>query len=148
MTCRLLLISIATVAISGVPALFLHRRSMLGQWVAAILSILGSVLGLAALVVQYIRPDLSGPISRNWALPIGHFAVGIDDISLIFLIPILLVTALGSIYGLSYWPQRRHPGNGRKLRLCWGLMTAEMALLIVARDGILFLMAWEVMALA
>src|SRR6516225_628440 len=55
---------------------------------------------------------------------------------------------LGSIYGLGYWPQRTHPQNGRKLRLFYGLLTAGMALVVVARNGVLFLTAWEVMALA
>src|SRR6516225_7460335 len=55
---------------------------------------------------------------------------------------------LGSIYGLGYWPQRTHPDNGRKLRLFYGLLTAGMALVVVARNGVLFLAAWEVMALS
>jgi len=45
----------------------------------------------------------------------------------------------------SYWNQREHAGNGRQLRLCWGLLAAAMAMVVLARDGVLFLMAWEVM---
>src|SRR6266850_1475679 len=144
----LLLISVMIAAISGCPGLFISRRSMLGQWIATGLNLIASALGLAALVLHHMRPQMSAQLSGQWALPLGHFAVAIDDISLIFLIPIFLITGLGSVYGQSYWNQREHAGNGRQLRLCWGLLTAAMAMVVLARDGVLFLMAWEVMALA
>src|SRR2546430_2373485 len=148
MTIGLLLISVMIVAISGCPALFISRRSMVGQRIATALNLLGSGVGIAALILHHIRPQLSAQLSGQWALPLGHFAVAIDDISLIFLIPIFLITALGSVYGQSYWNQRKHAANGRQLRLCWGLLAAAMAMVVLARDGVLFLMAWEIMALA
>jgi hydrogenase-4 component B len=148
MSIWLLLISVMIIAISGVPGLLLGRRSMWGQWIAAGLNLMGSGVGIAGLIVRYIRPEMSAVISGRWSLPLGRFAVAIDDISLIFLIPIFLITGLGSVYGLSYWNQREHVGNGRQLRLCWGILAAAMALVVLARDGVLFLMAWEVMALA
>ena len=33
-----------------------------------------------------------------------------------------LISLLGNVYGLSYWKQADHPGNGRKLRLFYGLL--------------------------
>src|SRR5205814_2755948 len=44
--------------------------------------------------------------------------------------------------------QAGHPATGRMLRLCYGLVTAGMALLVIARNAVLFLAGWEVMALA
>ena len=38
--------------------------------------------------------------------------------------------------------------TGRKLRLFYGLLTAGMALLVIARNGLLFLVGWEIMALS
>jgi hydrogenase-4 component B len=148
MSTEVLLIAVAVIALSGTPGLLLSRRSALGQWIAASLNVLGSGLGAAALVLQYLCPDLSDHISIDWAFPLGRFAAGVDDLGVAFLAPIFLISGLGSVYGLSYWKQRRHAGDGRKLRLCWGLMTAGMAMVIVARDGVLFLIAWEIMALA
>jgi hydrogenase-4 component B len=49
---------------------------------------------------------------------------------------------------LEYWPQRAHPYDGRKLRAFYGAVTAGMLLLVVARNAILFLAGWEIMALA
>jgi hydrogenase-4 component B len=74
--------------------------------------------------------------------------VGLDALSAFFLIPVFLMGGLGAIYGLGYWPQRRHPGNGRKLGLFWGLLVAGMALLVVSRHAMVFMLGWEVMALS
>jgi hydrogenase-4 component B len=148
MSIHLLLISVAVVAFSGVPGLFLTRKSDLGQWIASILNVIGAVLAGVALTLHYVNTGGANRISMSWSLPLGQFAVAVDDLSLIFLIPIFLIPALGSIYGLSYWKQAEHAGNGRKLALSWGLLTAGMALVVLARDGVLLLMAWEVMALA
>ena len=71
-------------------------------------------------------------------VPGGQFLVGIDAISAV-LLPIFLVSLLGNVYGLSYWKQTEHPDNGRKLRLFYGTLTAGMALLVIARNGVLFL---------
>ena len=147
MVTTLLLISTALIAGSGVPGLVVARRS-LGQWVAVSLNVLGSALGGYGLVLHYLRADLAGSVEWRWALPLGSFAAGVDDVSGIFLAPVLLISGLGSIYGLGYWKQGEHPRNGRRLRLCWGLLTAGMMLVVLARDSVLLLMAWEVMALA
>src|SRR5205814_9327503 len=40
------------------------------------------------------------------------------------------------------------PHNGRKLRLFYGTLTAGMAPLVIARNSILFLFGWEIMALS
>ena len=41
-----------------------------------------------------------------------------------------------------------HPENGRKLRFFYGTLTAGMALVVIARNGVLFLFGWEIMALS
>ncbi len=148
MTMVWLLIAVVCLGASGVPGLMAGRRSRLGQYVATFLNVVGSGIGCAAVVVHYAHPASSPMIRIDWGLPLGHFAVGLDDLSALFLVPIFCISALGAIYGLEYWSQGRHPGNGRKLRLCWGLVTAGMASVVLARDAVVFLMAWEVMAIS
>src|SRR2546423_767160 len=96
MTIWLLLISVIVIAISGFPGLLLSRQSALGQWLAAALNLIGSGLGGAALVLQHVHPELSHEITSGWGLPLGRFAIAIDDISLIFLIPMFLISATPS----------------------------------------------------
>jgi hydrogenase-4 component B len=79
---------------------------------------------------------------------VGRFAVGLDYLGVVFLVPIFLIALLGAVYAGSYWPQAEHPGNGRKVRFWWGILAAAMVLIVLARDSVLFLVAWEAMALA
>ena len=83
-----------------------------------------------------------------WSIPGGEFRVAVDGLSALFLVPVFLISLLGNIYGLGYWKQTEHPQNGRKLRLFYGTLTAGMALLVIARNSILFLFGWEIMALS
>jgi hydrogenase-4 component B len=143
----LLLIGVALTAVSGIPGLLLSRRSGPGQWLAALLSVAGGGLGIAGTLLC-VDPDADREWRLPWSVPGGEFHVAVDGLSVIFLLPVFLIGLLGSVYGLGYWNQAEHPHNGRKLRLFYGLMTAGMALVVLARNTVLFLVAWELMALA
>jgi hydrogenase-4 component B len=85
---------------------------------------------------------------RSWFLPIGRFSVAVDSISAFFLFPVFLVPPLGSLYGLGYWKQSEQPHTGGRLGVFYGILAGAMALVVIAHDAILFLVAWEIMALA
>jgi hydrogenase-4 component B len=147
MSTNLVLLAIACTAVSGVPALFLPRHLGAGQKLAAFLNATGCLLGLAGVAAFWYAPR-STPLRYPWAIPGGEFHIAVDGLSALFLVPVFLLSLLGSIYGLEYWRAADHPGNARKLQVFYGLMAAGMALLVVARNGLLFLAGWEVMALA
>jgi hydrogenase-4 component B len=145
---QLVLAGIALAAVSGVPGLFTNRSSNTGQRLTTLLAVVGSALGLAGVGAFWVGAG-SAPIVRSWPIvPGAAFDVALDGLSAVFLAPVFLVSLLGSVYGLGYWQQAEHPDNGRKLRLFYGLLTAGMALLVVARNGVLFLFGWEAMALS
>lgn len=141
-----ILVAIALLALSGLPACGLSARSAAGQRLTAALLLIGSGLGLAGVLVSLGAVSLS--MEMPWFLPWGRFAVGLDAVSAVFLLPVFVVPALGSIYGLGYWRQSEHPASGQRLGLFYGLLAGSMALVVVARDGVLFLIAWEIMALS
>ncbi|KAF0239914.1 MAG: hydrogenase-4 component, partial [Planctomycetota bacterium] len=131
----------ALVSVSGVPGLFLGRKSAAGERLAALLMVAGAACGIAG--------AWSGAGQRlrlPWPVPDGAFDVQVDGITAMFLIPIFLITALGAVYGLGYWRQAEHPQNGRKLRCFYGLMAGGMALQVMASDGLTFLLGFEIMA--
>jgi hydrogenase-4 component B len=139
--------AVALVASSGVPGLFLDRKSRAGERIAAVVMAAGAVPGVAgASIAAFADPPPA--IDLPWPVPGGAFSVAVDAISAFFLAPIFVVGLLGSIYGLEYWAQSTHPENGRKLRLFYGVLVGALALLVIARNTILFLGAWEVMAVA
>jgi hydrogenase-4 component B len=144
---RLVLCGIGIVAASGLPGLFLSRHQLAGQRLTTALAVLGAALGLMGVGV-FCASGASRPVTLPWALPGAELAVAMDALSALFLLPVFLISLLGSIYGLEYWKQTEHPSNGRKLRLFYGTLTAGMALLVVARNSILFLFGWEIMALS
>jgi hydrogenase-4 component B len=145
---ELVLLGTAIVAASGVPGLLLSRHALSGQWVTTVLAVLGAGVGLAG-VGAFWATGVSQPIRLPWdLLPSAEFSVAVDGLSAMFLVPIFLISLLGNVYGLSYWKQTEHRQNGRKLRLFYGTMTGGMALLVIARNSILFLFGWEIMALS
>ena len=141
------LLGILLTSFAGVPGLFYSRESTVGERLAVILTLAGCACGLIAMALVLVS---AGEISLDlpWSLPGGALALRLDSLAAVFLVPLCLVVATGSVYGLHYWPQRDNPGNGRKLRLFYGLISGAMMLVLSARNGMLFLMAWEIMALA
>ena len=147
-TLELVAVAAAVLCMSGVPALLLPARSALGQRLTTALVLAGSALGLIGSVSTLAGATAVGFLRLPWFLPQGQGAIGIDALSAFFLVPIFIVPALGSIYGLAYWKQSDHTDNGRKLGLFYGLLAGSMALVVIARNGLLFLIVWEVMAMA
>ena len=133
------------IAISGAPG-FLWRR-MAGQGIATALNGIGSAVGLMGLLL-HARAPIETQNALMGALPVGQVAFALDGLSAFFLLPILLVSAAGSVYGSVYWREADHRDSGRRLRLWWGLITASMMAVVLADDAILFLIAWELMAVS
>lgn len=134
-------------AFSGVPGLFLNWRSSRAQRVATTLAVSGAVLGLTG--SGWILADGTGKgVLLGWPIPGSELALNVDPLSAFFLIPVFLLSGLGSIYGMVYWKQSRHPRNGQRLLFFYGLLPASMTLIVAAQNSIHFLIGWEVMALS
>jgi formate hydrogenlyase subunit 3/multisubunit Na+/H+ antiporter MnhD subunit len=134
-------------AASGAAAALLHRRPLLAQRVATGMLVLGALAGMAGAALALAAPQAPS-LRLPWPVPGGSFSLRLDALSSIFLFPILGVPALGSIYGLGYWQQVRLGSRAVRLQVFYGLAAASMTLVCAAANAILFLAAWEVMALA
>jgi len=134
-------------AISGLPGVVLPRRSALGQKTAVLLMVVSSIIGLIVALGELLDGRVSSMTLRG-ALPDWSFHFSVDPLAAFFLAPIFLLGSLGSVYGLGYWRQAEHLRNGCKLSVCYGVLVAGLGLVTLAGDGITFLFAWEIMALA
>lgn len=143
----LVISGMVTCGVSGLVGLLFTRSNCVGQWLSTITIVAGCILGLTGVAV-YWGGGNSAEIVLPWSIPGGPFRVAIDGLSAMFLPPIFLIAALGSIYGLSYWKQTEHVDNGRKLRVFYGFLAAVLSLLVVARNGLVFLAGWEMMTLS
>ncbi len=133
--------------LSGVPGLCLRRNGGGGALLSSLMVLAGSISGSFG-VIRALQSGSSSAWQSPWSVPGGRLALEIDPLSSVFLLPLFLVFALGALYGHGYWPQRDHPESGRGLRFNYGLLAGSMVLLLVARNGVLFLLGWELMALA
>lgn len=144
---QMILVAIVVLSLSGLPGCLCSSRSMAGQRIAVFLMVLASLTGLGGIAV-WLKQAAVSALSVPWFLPWGQFSVTVDAISIVFLVPVFVVPMLGAIYGLRYWRQSEHPENGRSLVIFYGLLAGAMALVVVAHDAVLFLIAWEMMAIA
>ena len=143
----LLFFAISLQALSGLPLLFPGGSPTGRQQFSTFLMAVGSMAGVAGSLLALIFP---APVTYllEWSLPFGPAAIGIDPLSAIFLLAIFTVTGCSAVYAVGYWPAPKHPASIRKLTVFTGLLAASLAMVIMARDGIMFLLAWEIMALS
>ena len=144
-----MLCSALLIAASGAPGLATRAGSRRGQLSSTVPIVAGAVIGSLASLAALLMPQHSAPILTvqaiypNWPL---HFRF--DSLSAFFALPVLIMAAIGAIYGHGYLNEHHHPRTGRRLRFFYGLFVAGMILVTLADDGLAFLMAWEIMALA
>ena len=143
----LLLGAVGLLVVSGLAALAAQRSV---RWCTAV-GVAGLVAGCLLGVVSAV-PVLLGAASRSvqlaWDVPYGTFSVELDPLSALFLLPIFGLSAAAAVYGGEYLSVSH---ERRSLGPAWfffNLLVASMVLVVVARNGVLFLVAWEVMALA
>ena len=98
---RFVIVGIILVAASGVLGLLLSRYSMIGQRVTTALAVIGAAFGLFGVGVFWMTGD-SQPVVSPWSIPGGEFHVAVGGLSAVFLMPVFLMSLLGSIYGLEY----------------------------------------------
>lgn len=135
-------------ALSGVPLLVPPLLSATrGQLLSIVLMLAATCSGLVGAAMTLLNGH-SEVFVLAWALPFGPAEFGVDPLSAWFLIPIFLVSGCSALYARSYWHADHHPTNIRKMTFFFGVMVAGMSGVVLARDGITFLFAWEIMALA
>ncbi len=144
----LLLICIAMIfaVISGFPGFLLPSSSKWGQKFAFGFMCCSTISGLWGSFLAFFSTQ--NPILKFPWPAMGNSTIGIDGLSAFFLIPVFLIGGLGSLYWLGYWPQIKHPSNSKRLLLFWGWMVGGMALLVISRHAMAFLLGWELMALS
>ena len=131
---------------AGVPGLFL-RKAGPGQVIAAIITILAALAGVPSAVILLFTHTTTTYV-LPWNLPFGPCELVIDPLSVFFLLPVFIVAAAGSLFAIGYWPAAEHRSTERGLTFFYGLLACSMALVLVARNGVFFIMVWELMALS
>lgn len=132
----------------GLVAVLASRSARLANALGAVTAVAGSAIAFVP-VVGVVASGRSLPeLSWAWNVPFGSFTVGLDPLSAWFAAAILGLAMLAAVYGAGYLA---HYAAHKSLGPPWlffNLLVAAMLLVVVARNGVLFLVAWEGMALA
>ncbi len=147
LTMILLMIAVGLLGASGGAGLFCGRRSSTGQRLATLCLLVGAGVGLWA-VGRCLILNETMTLDVAWLLPYGSFRLKADALAGVFLVPVFLIPALGSVYGMGYWRAQENPGTAKALQFYYGILAASMAVVVLAQDSVLFLISWEVMALS
>ncbi|MFL5275411.1 MAG: proton-conducting transporter membrane subunit [Myxococcales bacterium] len=136
----LLLSSLAVLAATAVLAGAFSRSPRWATGIAAAGVVVAALLGLWPAIAA-----LSGPetvIRVAWTAPYGDVVLGLDRLSAFFLIPLLVLAAATAVYGRAYLLGGKRRPLGPPA-LFFNLVVASLLLVLLARDAILFLVAWE-----
>ncbi len=143
----LIITALAIWLATGALCLAFSKRPRLVQAIGPAGAVLGSLPALFAAGCALFCGS-TGALQLPWSLPGANFVIGMDAISAFFTLPIVSICALAAIYGREYL----RPYEGRKaLGVSWcmfNLLSASMLLVVLARNGVLFLLAWEAMSLS
>ncbi len=140
-------LALAALALAGVASALASSRPRLASGLGAGGAVLGSALGLVP-ALQVLAGRSLPAVEIAWAVPGGALALGIDALSAFFLVPVFVIGAASAIYGAAYLRPHAHEKLLGMAWLWFDLLLASMALVATARNGLLFLMAWEAMALS
>lgn len=135
------LASLCVLAVGGLLALLSSRLGLVG-------ALAGGLLGLAGALPALVAPPAAYQLS--WTIPYGSFSLWLDPLAAYFLVLVLLVSLPISVYAGPYLEHHLR-GHGRSSGPSWlfyNVFLAFMMLVVLAHDGVLFLLAWEGMTLA
>lgn len=135
--------AVALATVAGVPA---FSGSARGEKITLWLQIISSLAGITGALQALFRAT-SERWLISWGLPFGPAEIGIDPLSALFLIPVFLVSACCAIYALGYFPVSENRCTAPRLAALLGMLTASLAFIVITRHAVLFLIAWEIMAI-
>jgi hydrogenase-4 component B len=142
----LVLAALAALAIAGLVALVSATSPRTSPFVGA-----SGPLAACALLARPTLDVLAGGPALvgvwSWTWPSLSVNLGLDALSAVFLAVVLALGALTAVYGLGYLRESGTPGARGLAWFCFNILLASMVLVVLARDVIVFLVAWETMAL-
>ena len=137
----LILLYAALITAAGFISLLLKNGKKAAEYAVPAVSAASSLV-LLLLIVKGFSNFSDQSFVLSWQLPYAEFKTGLDYISLFFMIPLLILTAACSLYGSQYF-------RGKAGKLHWfsfSLLAAGMVMVLLSRNGILFLISWEIMS--
>ena len=141
-----LLCSLSILCLSALLTVFCSARPDRVNFIGAAGAVAASLVGLVPTLRTLFYPA-SETLTLPWPVPMASFSLVLDPLSAFFLLPVFILTAAAAVYGVDYMK----PAGERPPGPAWAafnLLSASMVLVFLAANGVLFLLAWEVMAVS
>ncbi len=142
-----LLVALGLPVVGGALAVALGRFPRAATAAGVLSAVAGCALGLVS-IGDTLATGTVIALRLPWRVPYGEFSVAVDSLSAVFLLVIFGVSLLAAVYGARYLlAYRQHKSLGAPW-FFFNLLVSSMALLVMARNGMLFLVTWEIMAIS
>ena len=140
-------ISVMLLLFSGLLAPLSRKGAVFWDRLSLALGISGTVLGIIAVSSCLLHPE-SASLALPWPGINGWFSLRIDGLAALFLFPAFFIAGAGLLYGCGYLPHSGNPGSSAWVRFFYPILAAGIAMVFAAGNGVVFLISWELMALA
>ncbi len=142
-----LIFAFALLGAGALLALAFSGCARLSRSISLVCLVGGCAAGLA-LALSVLAGSEFAAIRIAWTVPFGEFHLAVDPLSAFFLVPIFAVGMAAGIYGEGYLEASRGRLSPAYVRFFYFLLTASMAVVVCARNAVLFLAGWEITALS
>src|SRR3989454_1816767 len=144
----LLLAAVGVFLLGGFAALVAASSPKLAGINGVTGAVAGSLLGLFALVRFLAGGQDAVEFTAAWAVPGGSLALRLDALSALFLLPAFLMSGLCALYGHEYLVATRLGDRSAWAWFFFNILVGSIVVVLLARNAVLFLVAWEVMAVS
>ncbi|MBF0500694.1 MAG: hydrogenase [Candidatus Riflebacteria bacterium] len=142
-----LLVSLGLMLFAAVVAIVPVAKPQTRAKLSAIIAVVADGIGLVPCVsVLTGHPGMT--FVAPWQMPFCSFALNLDALSAFFLVPILGLSMAAAVFGVPYL---RHATDEANLGAAWcsfHILVASMVTVMLAANGLLFLIAWELTVLS
>src|SRR5262249_48560517 len=130
---------------AGMLLSILAARRASKLWQTGIL--VGAMAGLSAAVLA-LQSREAWELRSSARVGGEAIHLRLDAVSALFLALLSVLGGAGAVYALEYWSDAAHPRSVRAGRMWWSTLLLCLGLVLVAANGLHFLIAWELFTLA
>lgn len=140
-------LSLGLLLVGGLLAWWCASRPALAAGLGSASACAASGLGLAA-SLPALHPANAFSVNWPWVMPDAALSVGVDPLAAFFLAALFAISGCAALFGWGYL--RQDPDRSRQGAhwFFFNLLVASMAVVLLARNALLFLVAWEVMTVS
>lgn len=114
----------------------------------ASLTVTGSVIAAIPAIGALSGRVVVANMSWRAAVPGGEWVIGIDPLSAIFVLAVAMLGATNAVFGNAYMRAGHSPRVVRQANATYAALVASLLVVVTAQSTVLFLCAWEAMAIS